>query len=180
MIRPLKSASKEWARKVKMNRGKRAAARLLILSILTVIGVILISGCTGQPDAPQPGSGEPTDSNVMLDAGLTVLSPQQAFTLIEENKNNPDFIIIDSRPPSMYSAAHIENAINIHLNTGDLDSFRSALNQLDQSKTYLTYCPSGCGSDAQEMKSLGFAKVYYIKDGINQWIAEGLPVIAEQ
>ena len=163
-----------------MNRDKRAASRLLILSILAVIGVILISGCNGQQAAPQPDTGEPNDSNVMLDAGLTVLSPQQAFTLIAENKDNPDFIIIDSRPQSMYSAAHIENAINIHLNTGDLDSFRSALNQLDKSKTYLTYCPSGCGSDAQEMKSLGFAKVYYIKDGINQWIAEGLPVITEQ
>ncbi len=147
-------------------------SRLLILSILAVIGVIVISGCT--QDAPQPGTGEPTD------AGLTVLSPQQAFTLIEENKNDPDFIIIDSRPQGMYSVAHIENAVSIPLNTRDLDSFRSALNKLDKSKTYLTYCPSGCGSDAQEMKSLGFAKVYYIKDGINQWITEGLPVIVEQ
>ena len=155
-------------------------SRLLILSILAVIGVILIWGCTGQRDAPQPGTGDPTDSSIMLDAGLTVLSPQQAFTLIEENKDNPDFIIIDSRPQSMYSVAHIENAVSIPLNTRDLDSFRSALNKLDKSKTYLTYCPSGCGSDAQEMKSLGFAKVYYIKDGINQWITEGLPVIVEQ
>jgi rhodanese-related sulfurtransferase len=162
-----------------MNRDKRAAARLLILSILAVIGVFLISGCIGQEDALQPGTGEPADSNVMLEVGLIVLSPQQALTLIAENKDNPDFIIIDSRPQSMYAAAHIENAINIHLNTGDLDSFRSALNQLDKSKTYLTYCPSGCGSDAQEMKSLGFDEVYYIQDGINQWMAEGLPVIAE-
>lgn len=162
-----------------MNRDKRTAVKLLILSILAVIGVILISGCTGQPDTLPPGTGEPADSNVMLDAGLTVLSPQQALTLIEENQDNPDFIIIDSRPQSMYAAAHIENAINIPLHTGDLDSFRSALSQLDQSKTYLTYCPSGCGSDAEEMKSLGFDKVYYIQNGINQWIAEGLPVIEE-
>jgi rhodanese-related sulfurtransferase len=141
---------------------------------------MLIVGCTGQQDAPQPGVGDPTDSNVLLDSGLIMVSPQQAFALIEENKNNPDFVIIDVRPQSMYSVAHIENAINIFLSTRDMDSFRRELGKLDKGKTYLTYCPDGCGRAANEMKSLGFERVYDIQGGITRWLTEGFPVVEGQ
>jgi len=141
----------------------------LVLLPLTVVGVVFVIGCSAQGDSPK--------SSGMIDSGVSIITPQQAFTLIEENKNNPDFVIIDSRRQSKYSVAHIENAMNVYLNTSDIDSFRSALSGLDKNRTYLTYCPTGCGSDAKEMKSLGFTKVYNMQGGINQWIAEGLPVV---
>ena len=143
----------------------------LVLLPLTIVGVVFVIGCSAQGDSPK------LNLNELPKAGVSSITPQQAFTLIEENKNNPDFVIIDSRRQSLYSVAHIENTINIPLNTSDIGSFRSALSELDKNRTYLTYCPSGCGSDAKEMKSLGFAKVYYMRGGINQWIAEGLPVV---
>ena len=143
----------------------------LVLLPLTIVGVVFVIGCSAQGDSPK------LNLNELPKAGVSSITPQQAFTLIEENKNNPDFVIIDSRRQSLYSVAHIENTINIPLNTSDIGSFRSALSELDKNRTYLTYCPSGCGSDAKEMKSLGFTKVYYMQGGINQWIAEGLPVV---
>jgi rhodanese-related sulfurtransferase len=144
--------------------------------LLTVVGVVFVIGCSAQGDSPRLNLNDLPKSSGIIDSGVSI-TPQQAFTIIEENKNNPDFVIIDSRRQSLYSVAHIENTINIPLNTSDIGSFRSALSELDKDRTYLTYCPSGCGSDAKEMKSLGFVKVYYMQGGINQWIAEGLPVV---
>jgi rhodanese-related sulfurtransferase len=148
----------------------------LVLLPLTVVGVVFVIGCSAQGDSPKLNLNDLPKSSGIIDSGVSI-TPQQAFTLIEENKNNPDFVIIDSRRQSKYSVAHIENAMNIYLNTSDIDSFRSALSGLDKNRTYLTYCPTGCGSDAKEMKSLGFTKVYNMQGGINQWIAEGLPVV---
>jgi len=145
--------------------------------LLTVVGVVFVIGCSAQGDSPKLNLNDLPKSSGIIDSGVSIITPQQAFTLIEENKNNLDFVIIDSRRQSKYSVAHIENAMNVYLNTSDIDSFRSALSGLDKNRTYLTYCPTGCGSDAKEMKSLGFTKVYNMQGGINQWIAEGLPVV---
>jgi len=149
----------------------------LVLLPLTVVGVVFVIGCSAQGDSPKLNLNDLPKSSGIIDSGVSIITPQHAFTLIEENKNNLDFVIIDSRRQSKYSVAHIENAMNVYLNTSDIDSFRSALSGLDKNRTYLTYCPTGCGSDAKEMKSLGFTKVYNMQGGINQWIAEGLPVV---
>ncbi len=159
-----------------MTRFRSETLAKLVLLLLTVVGMMFVIGCSAQDDSPKLNLNDLPKSSGIIDSGVSI-TPQQAFTIIEENKNNPDFVILDSRRQSLYSAAHIEKAINISLNTTDIGSFRSALSELDKNKTYLTYCPSGCGSDAREMKSLGFAKVYYMQGGINQWIAEGLPVV---
>lgn len=160
-----------------MTRFRSKTLAKLVLLPLTVVGVVFFIGCSAQGDSPKLNLNDLPKSSGIIDSGVSIITPQQSFTLIEENKNNPEFVIIDSRRQSLYSVAHIENAMNIYLNTSDIDSFRSALSELDKNRTYLTYCPSGCGSDAKEMKSLGFAKVYNMQGGINQWIAEGLPVV---
>ncbi len=159
-----------------MTRFRPETLAKLVLLLLTVVGMVFVIGCSAQDDSPRLNLNELPKASGIIDSGVSI-TPQQAFTIIEENKNNPDFVILDSRRQSLYSVAHIENTINIPLNTSDIGSFRSALSELDKNRTYLTYCPSGCGSDAKEMKLLGFAKVYYMRGGINQWIAEGLPVV---
>ena len=159
-----------------MTRFRSKTLAKLVLLLLTVVGVVFVIGCSAQGDSPRLNLNDLPKSSGIIDSGVSI-TPQQAFTIIEENKNNPDFVIIDSRRQSLYSVAHIENTINIPLNTSDIGSFRSALSELDKDRTYFTYCPSGCGSDAKEMNSLGFVKVYYMQGGINQWVAEGLPVV---
>jgi len=132
---------------------------VLALSASLVIGVALTGGC-------------------VLDGTATIedITPQAAFTLIQNNQNNPDFVIIDVRTPEEFSAEHIENATNIDFYS---ETFRDILNNLDKNKTYLIYCRSGgrSGSALDIMAELSFEEVDNIVGGINLWKTEGFPIV---
>ncbi|MBS7623783.1 rhodanese-like domain-containing protein [Candidatus Bathyarchaeota archaeon] len=112
-----------------------------------------------------------------------VISPREAYGLIIENKDNPDFIILDVRSPEEYATGHIEDAVNIDFyideRTNNTRTFRGELSRLDRNKTYLVYClvdiRSRVASDI--MEHLGFVEVYDMAGGILQWKAEGLPTV---
>jgi len=128
---------------------------MLVLSVSLVIGVVLTGGCT----------------QIIED-----ITPQEAFTLIQENQNSPDFVIIDVRTPEEFADGHIENAINIDFYS---ETFQDELNELDKNKTYLVYCRSGRRSrNALDiMEELNFREAYNMSDGIIEWKAAGLPTI---
>ena len=132
---------------------------VLALSVSLVIGVTLTGGCVRDETAT-----------------IEDITPQEAFTLIQNNQNNPDFVIIDVRTPGEFAEEHIENATNIDFYS---EAFRDMLNTLDKNKTYLIYCRSGArsGSALDIMAELNFREVYNILGGINQWKAEGFPTV---
>jgi len=105
------------------------------------------------------------------------ITPQEAFTLIQDNQGNPDFVIIDVRTPSAFDEGHIENAINIDYRS---ETFREELDALEKNKIYLIYYSCACGGISRNalntMKDLGFREVYNISGGSNKWKAEGLPI----
>lgn len=127
---------------------------LLVLSVSLVIGVVLTGGCVQE--------------QIIED-----ITPQEAFTLIQDNQNNPDFVIIDVRTPEEFAEEYIENAINMDYYS---KTFRDELNNLDKNKTYLVYCRSGkrSGNALDIMKELNFREAYNI-GGIIEWKAAGLP-----
>jgi len=104
------------------------------------------------------------------------ITPQEAFTLIQNNQNNPDFVIIDVRTPEEVADGYIENAINLDFYSA---TFRSELDRLDKNQTYLIYCRSGrrSGNALTIMVELNFREVYNMSGGIIDWEAEGLPTI---
>ena len=132
---------------------------VLALSVLLVIGVTLTGGCVCDETAT-----------------IEDITPQEAFTLIQNNQNNPDFVIIDVRTPEELAEEHIENATNIDFYS---ETFRDELNNLDKNKTYLIYCKVGgrSGSALDIMAELNFKEAYNILGGINQWKTEGLPTV---
>ena len=132
---------------------------VLALSVSLVIGVTLTGGCVRDETAT-----------------IEDITPQEAFTLIQNNQNNPDFVIIDVRTLEEFAEEHIENATNIDFYS---ETFRDMLNNLDKNKTYLIYCRVGgrSGSALDIMAELNFKEVYNILGGINQWKAEGLPTV---
>ncbi len=143
----------------------------MLLPILA-IGVLLLSACgaptetiTITPPTPEP----PTQI-------IESLSPQEAFALIQDNQNNPAFVIIDVRTPEEVAGGYIEGAIFIDFYS---DTFRDELDNLDKDKVYLAYCRTGgrSGPTLLIMEELGFMEVYDISGGFDAWEDAGLPVV---
>jgi len=132
----------------------------LVLPALA-IGAMLIGGCVGKKVPAQI---------------IKNITPQEASALIQQNQDNPDFIIIDIRTPEAFAQEHIENAINLDYGS---QGFQDELDKLDRDKVYLIYCQNGAQSQSalDMMAELNFKEVYTISGGLDQWKAVGLPTI---
>ncbi len=143
-----------------------------ILSLLTIAHFwqVLLCGlfiCLPQvPQAFAAGKYEP----------FTAIPPRQALEMIQQNKGNPNFVLMDVRTPDEFAEGHIEGAVNVNYNA---DDFIDNLNKLDKDKTYLIYCRTGRrSSDAIDiMKRLKFKEVYRIQGDIVRWKSEKLPLV---
>lgn len=102
----------------------------------------------------------------------------EANYLIHRNLQRNDFTLLDVRTPEEFTEGHIYTATNIDYFSR---RFKEELRELDRDKTYLIYCRSGKRSEEalKAMKALGFTKVYHMKDGVLQWMTEGLPLIQD-
>ncbi len=131
-----------------------------------IIGVLLTSGCIQ------------TENNIaQLETQIQIIeniTPDEAYILIQENKDNPNFVILDVRTPEEFLDEYIENAVNLDYYS---DTFRNGLDKLDKNKTYLIYCRSGRRSEnaLNITKELDFREVYNMLDGIIKWKSERLP-----
>lgn len=143
---------------------KRFLALMFLSSLVT--GAVLAGGCAGAETAPPPVSGQVIED----------VTAREAFTLIQENLNNPDFVILDVRTPEEFADGHIERAINLDFYAGP---FRDELEALDRDKTYLLHCRSGNRSSntLNIMKELNFLEIYHMTGGSIEWQAEGLPMV---
>ncbi len=142
----------------------RKNLRVLVLSALLVVGLVVTGGCAR--------SEAPTQI-------IENITPQEAFTLIQDNQDNPDFAIIDVRTPEEVAGGYIEGAINIDFYA---ETFEAELGILDKSKKYLIYCRTGgrSGATLPIMEELGFLEVYDISGGFVAWQEEELPVIVPE
>ena len=134
--------------------------------VLFSILVLLLSPFTACTAGPKPGQ----QSSSALE-----VTPEQAWAMIQQNKNNPQFVILDVRTPKEFFQGHIAKAINIDFYSL---SFNQELGKLDPAKTYLVYCRTGGRSGAAQkvMLKMGFKKVYNMTGGILAWSKKGLPV----
>lgn len=136
-------------------------------AVLLLLGVIILSLVAIKNFEP---------ANASQDQVLKNVTAKGALKVIEANKNNPDFVILDVRTPEEFSRGHLENAVNINYYA---NNFQKDLAKLDKTKTYLIYCLSGSrsGKALNSMKQLGFARVYNISGGILQWQKEGYRIV---
>lgn len=141
---------------------KRLCVVAAILSIVITGMIALTIGCTKESTTPTQRSKD--------------MTAKETFGLIQENRNNLDFIIVDVRTPSEYAEGHIENAINIDYNA---PAFREDIGKLDRAKSYLVYCRSGNRSRGaiDVMKELNFQEVYHMYEGIIGWTNAGYPTV---
>lgn len=107
------------------------------------------------------------------------VTPAQAFSLIQINQDNPDFVILDVRTVEEFQEDSIENAVNLDYYS---ETFRDELSELNKDETYLLYCRSAnrSGMALDIMKELEFKEVYHMLGGINGWKEAGLPTSTPQ
>lgn len=104
------------------------------------------------------------------------ITPEEAFSLIQDNQESPDLVILDVRTPEEFIAGHIEGAINLDYYA---ETFNDVLKILDKDKTYIVHCKSGvCGGKTLALMAvLNFKEAYNISGGIIAWQAAGLPIV---
>jgi rhodanese-related sulfurtransferase len=100
--------------------------------------------------------------------------PPEAFA--QKMKDN-GMVLLDVRTVEEFAEGHLEGAQQYDYY--ETESFKSMLEGLDKSKTYLIYCRSGSrsGNAMSMMQKMGFTSVYNLDGGILAWRAAGMPVI---
>lgn len=104
------------------------------------------------------------------------VSLEEAFALMVDNQGRDDFVVIDLRPAGEYARGHIEKSINLDYSSSD---FSEALEGLDRDGAYLIYSyrDDVSGKVLGVMADLGFAEVYNMLGGMEQWEEIGLPQV---
>jgi rhodanese-related sulfurtransferase len=131
---------------------------------LIVLGIVALTVCPAVPLAQAKVPGD------------ELLEAKDAFALIQKNKNNPDFVVLDVRTPEEFKDGHIEGAININYNSG---GFKTELSELNKNKTYFVYCRTGRRSAeaVKIMRDLGFTNIIQMKGDILKWQSANLPLV---
>lgn len=105
---------------------------------------------------------------------LQTISVAESNILINENKTNPDFVVLDVRTPGEYVQGHLKQSKLMNFRG---ENFEEELGKLDKSKTYLIYCRSGgrSGMALKLMEKLEFESVYNMGGGFNDWSRAEFP-----
>ncbi len=87
-------------------------------------------------------------------------------------------VTLDVRTAGEFMAGHIKGAINIDV---EGTQFGSEISKLDKTATYALYCQSGRRSAiaAAIMTDTGFKSLFNLENGIQSWVAAGLPLIQQ-
>jgi rhodanese-related sulfurtransferase len=139
------------------------------LTLLIVSIVALSAGCA-QVTTQLTSTGTITSPTT----DVPTITTQDAYLLIQNNLDDPDFIILDVRTADEFNSGHIAGAVNLDYYSSE---FRTNVGKLDQSKQYLVYCRTGIrgAASVRIMLDLGFKNVQNMTGGITQWTQDGYP-----
>jgi rhodanese-related sulfurtransferase len=148
---------------------RRQKGKLVLLVSLMILIAIAGGGCSST-------AGETQTTIVSISPGIHNISAAEADALIQSNKDNPNFVIIDIRTPDEYAAGHLENSKLINYYA---ENFKAELDKLDRDKSYLIYCRTGhrSGLVRDIMEGMGFLSVYNMEGGITSWQSAGYGVV---
>ena len=160
-------------KKISGKKGETILKRLMGLPIVCmcmILCIVMMSGCAQQVKKQEVmGPGEKYFS-------VDILPPKDAFELIQKNRGNSNFVILDIRTPEEFRDGHIEGAVNVDFRS---ENFGKEIDRLDRNKTYFVYCRTGNRSyDALNlMGPIGFRSIVRLAGDINGWKSAGLPIV---
>ena len=123
---------------------------------LVFISTLILSGCSSSSDS------------------ATNLDP----VAFKAKTQEPGVIVLDVRTTQEFNEGHLENAININVES---DNFLSQIETLDKSKTYAVYCRSGRRSaDAvAKMAKQNFTSLVNLNGGVIDWTNSGFTLVTK-
>ncbi len=164
--------------------------RRLCLPAVLVIAVTAIGCATKRTETPAANAGKDRDRDReqaapvqptrkaspkaarQAEVYFTDISVEKARDLIQKNRGNERFVVLDVRTPREYRRGHIPGAVLLDFRAA---AFKTNLGRLERETTYLVHCARGARSSEATalMKQLGFTKVYHLPGGMNAWQAQG-------
>jgi rhodanese-related sulfurtransferase len=108
--------------------------------------------------------------------GFVDLTPTEARRMMEANRENSAFVVLDVRTEAEYREGHIPGAVLVDFRS---PAFRERVASLARDRSYLVYCRTGnrSGSALRVMEELGFGTLHHLAGGIVMWKEQGLPVV---
>jgi rhodanese-related sulfurtransferase len=145
----------------KKSRSSQSSKRTILIVILAVLALI-IGGAAWISTA---NSASPT-APVITSHIITPLEYQNQFG------DGAPHLLIDVRTPEEFASGHIQNAVNISVET-----LPARLDEVPGRTPVVVYCRSGnrSASAAQILTENGYQQVYDL-GGIRDWVAQGLPI----
>lgn len=126
--------------------------KLILFVLLVVLG-----SCKKEQETTKP------ENTVVIE----VLSPD----VFEAHLQEGNVQLIDVRTPKEFESGHLKGAKHHHIYD---KNFREQVSYLDKEKPVYVYCKAGGRSQeaAEELKAMGFKKVYDLQGGISGWKGE--------
>jgi len=116
----------------------RVINHLLYICLLTIIlaSASIITGCTPEPVTTTVTITTTTTETTTLLQIAQDVTATKAYAMVQDNIDNPEFVIIDVRTPEERAVSYIEGSLNLDWNGG---VFESEVGSLDKHDVYLLY-----------------------------------------
>lgn len=146
----------------KKSRASQSSNRTIIIVALTVLALI----ASGAAWISTANSASTTAPPVLASQRITPLEYLNQFG------DGSPHLLIDVRTPEEFASGHIQNAVNIPVET-----LQARLDEVPGGTPVVVYCRSGnrSATAAQILVEGGYQPVYDL-GGIKDWVAQGLPI----
>jgi len=153
--------------------------RRTIFLLLGLLVAGLASASVSRPGKTAAGLLPPTSqAKARQDiSGIKNISCEQAREIIQDRRQDPNFIILDFRTKEMFDEAHIEGAVVHDVFSPDIDTW---LQSLDKNRVYLIHCTLGhrSGIALGKMKDRGFVNILHMNEGLSRWKQLGYETVS--
>lgn len=99
--------------------------------------------------------------------------------LVQLQKNNQNYILLDVRSVGEYQVSHLKNAFHVGYKNFDVEAVKK---QFKKDETIIVYCSIGVRSEqiGEQLQDAGYKKVYNLYGGIFDWHNQDQPIFDMQ
>jgi rhodanese-related sulfurtransferase len=145
-----------------------------------VVAIILIIILVVVVNQRSTNSNQTSSSSSISKTTQSASTSFETITTVQDLKKmldakNPNDVLLDVRTRAEFDAGHIQGAVNIDIEN---QNFSSQIQNLDKTKTYITFCRSGNRAlvASEELTKISL-KTVYSKQGFTLWQGAGFAIV---